>query len=140
MSGLEHMGIRVEGPEPMSSTGNTLPLLHEIRHALDRLLSTGESTVIDLSGIPMGPQDEEQLFASLGTGEVEARLETLGSSIIRETGISGVWVVAHSNVEGEAIGKFIEVAFVPAILEAQPEDVKEALTRLSSQDPMGRTE
>jgi hypothetical protein len=38
--------------------GNALPILNEIRHALDRLLESGETTVIDLGALPMGPQDE----------------------------------------------------------------------------------
>lgn len=140
MSGLERIGIQVEGPVQTPGSGNTVPLLHEIRHALGRLLSTGDTTVIDLGGIPMGPQDEQELFDSLGAGEVEARLEALGTSIIRETGVSGVWIVAHSNAEGESIGKFIEVAFVPEILKSQPGDVKEGLARLSSLGATGRGE
>jgi hydrogenase-1 operon protein HyaF len=68
--------IRAEsGGEPVSH-GNALPLLHEVRHALERLLAAGEETVIDLRSIPMGPGDEARLEAELGTGDVSARLET----------------------------------------------------------------
>lgn len=139
MSGLEDIDIQVEGPASAPSTGNALPLLHEIRHALERLLEDGASTVIDLGAMPLAPQDERQLLDQLGTGEVEARLKVLGSSVVRETGVGGVWLVEHANAAGEPIGRFIEVGFVPAILRSQPEDVRDGLDHIAhrlSQEPV----
>ena len=37
--------------------GQVAPVLHEIRHALSRLVETGEPTRIDLSAMPYGPGD-----------------------------------------------------------------------------------
>ena len=64
--------------------GNVRPLLSEILHAIDRLLDTGEPTTIDLAGLPFGPGELEHLEATLGEGELGARLDALGTSRIRE--------------------------------------------------------
>lgn len=111
-------------------TGNTLPLLHEIRHALVNLLESGKATVIDLGRLPMGPGDEAQLLNILGNGEVVAQVNALGKSIIRETRLTGVWIVEHFNSEAQPIAKLIEVSYVPDLLKAPPEDVREGLERL----------
>ena len=113
--------------------GNALPLLNEIRHALDRLLASGETTVIDLGALPMGPQDEAELLAALGTGEVDATINAGGPSSVRETAYHGVWLVTHRNETGETQARFIEVAFVPELLMSQREDVADSAKALSEQ-------
>lgn len=111
--------------------GNALPLLNEIRHALEQLLASGETTVIDLGALPMGPQDEEELLAALGTGEVDATINAGGPSSVSETGYHGVWLVTHRNEAGETLARFIEVAFVPELLMSQREDVADSAGALS---------
>jgi hydrogenase-1 operon protein HyaF len=133
MSGLSGIGVKVESmavPEP-ELRGNALPLLHEIRHAIARLIDSGESTVIDLQSLPMGPGDLNRLLEALGTGEVRAELETLGTSVIRESRYSGVWIIEHMNGSGGVASRFIEIAWVPPILQAQVEDVQQGLSELA---------
>jgi hydrogenase-1 operon protein HyaF len=133
MSGLSGIGVKVESVtlrEP-ELRGNALPLLHEIRHALARLIDSGESTVIDLQSLPMGPGDLNRLLEALGTGEVRAELETLGTSVIRESRYSGVWIIEHMNGAGGVSSRFIEIAWVPPILQAQIEDVRQGLSELA---------
>ena len=130
MSGHNKIGVRVAS-DNSGSYGNAVPLSHEIRHALRKLLEAGEETTLDLRSMPMGPGDEDRLLEVLGKGEVEAELNALGRSLIRETGTSGVWLVEHHGPEGELIAKFMEVAWVPSILKAQTEDVRDGLQRLS---------
>ena len=112
-------------------TANVLPLLHEIRHALEKLLDSGEATVIDLRSIPLAPGEDEAILDTLGRGEVQARMEALGPSEIYETRYAGVWVVTHYNESEEMIGRFIEVTEIPEVLKAQREDVAQALAGLS---------
>ncbi len=114
-------------------TGNVVPLLHQVRHALRQLLEQGEVTIIDLRSLPMGPGEEEQLLAALGQGEVQVRLSALGPSEIIETQYPGVWLVTHHNTEGETIGRFIEVCEFPSIGLAQAEDIRSGLQRLEEQ-------
>ena len=113
------------------STGNADPILHEIKHALARLLEDGEESSIDLRAMPFGPADEKRLDDVLGLGEVEATVEVVGRSVVRETGISGVWIVEHCDDGGRLVSKFIEVTFVPSVLKAFREDVEVGLRALS---------
>ena len=114
-------------------THNVRPLLNEIRHALEKLLATGETSAIDLRSIPLAPGEEEQLEAALGAGEISAVLEAMGPSEIRETGYPGVWLVTHFNVDRQLMGKFIEITRVPDLLKSQDVDIADGLQRLTGQ-------
>jgi len=114
-------------------THNVQPLLHEIRHALVKLLDDGGNTVIDLRSMPLAPGEEQKLLEELGHGEVYARLHALGPTEIVETRYPGVWVVVHSNNDDEVIGKFIEVCDMPDLLRSQQEDIRNGLEQLQAQ-------
>lgn len=113
------------------ATGNAVPLLHEIKHALARLIDGGETAIIDLGAIPFAPGDERQLDEALGDGEVHAVLNALGESHVRETAIPGVWRVDHLDEDGEIASRFIEVTTMPEILKTQREDAERGLETLS---------
>lgn len=113
------------------TTGNALPFLHEIKHALDHLLSSGAESVIDLGAIPFAPGDERILDEILGEGEVDATLTILGQSRVRETAIPGVWRVDHLDENGAFQSRFIEITFLPNILKTQPEDAQRGLKTLT---------
>jgi len=113
------------------STGNAMPVLHEVRHALHSLLEESTPSIIDLGAIPFSPGDERLLDEVLGKGEVHATLITMGTSHVQETAIPGVWRVDHFNESGETQSRFIEVTFMPEILKTQPEDALEGLALLS---------
>ena len=113
-------------------TGNLVPLLHEIRHALTRWLEQGEEHVIDLRSIPLAPGEEDSLLEQLGEGEVNARLSISGPSAIIETRYPGVWLITHYNENENIIGRFIEVCEVPGILKSQAEDSRAGLERLEN--------
>ena len=108
------------------STGNLLPLLHEVRHALAKLVENSEPTSIDLRGLPLAPGEEENILSILGRGEVTARLSLLGSSEVFETNYAGVWIVTHYNSDNQLIGRFIEITSMPDILRSQPQDMAAA--------------
>jgi hydrogenase-1 operon protein HyaF len=108
-------------------TGNVQPLLHEIFHALKRLLETDEITIIDLRALPLAPGEEAKIEAKLGTGEVRATINALGPSEIIETAIAGVWLVTHFNAEEEILGRYIEICRIPAILQSQDQDIEYGL-------------
>jgi hydrogenase-1 operon protein HyaF len=122
---LAEIGIEVD-----AGTQNVQPLLHEIRHALARLLEEGRETVIDLRSIPLAPGEEAAIEQALGEGEVQATLSALGPSDFRETFYPGVWVITHYNRDDQIVGKFVEVAFVPSLLKSQTEDITAGLRRL----------
>ena len=112
-------------------TWNVMPLLHEVKHAMDNLIKKGETAVIDLRSIPLAPGEEDKILNVLGQGEVQSQLNALGPSEIIETQYAGVWVVTHYNDENDIIGRFIEITTIPDILRSQEEDVVEAYGRLA---------
>ncbi len=114
-----------------ADTGNVIPLLHEIRHALSRLWEQKKETVIDLRRIPLSPDEDIKLTTFLGAGEVQATINALGLAEIQETSYSGVWIETHHNSDGEILGKYISVSIVPAILRAQPEEIQSSSVQLN---------
>jgi hydrogenase-1 operon protein HyaF len=105
-------------------TGNALPLLREISELLRRLLEAGETAAIDLSALPLTPADLEWLQDKLGVGEIAVTLQASGESTLNETACPGVWWVTHHNEQGAVTSQFIEVAFVPELVKAHPQDVE----------------
>lgn len=118
------------GADP--GAGSVNAVLHEIRHALVRLLADAEPTCIDLAALPFAPGQRERLLSALGRGEVHARISALGETIIEETGYTGVWLVEYRDSEGEPIGLQLEIDSVPRLLRAPPEDVEAALKALEA--------
>ena len=133
MSGLKTIAVKVEPTAAHAREwGNSLPILHEIRHGLVRLAQSGERTLIDLNAIPFGPGDEERLLALLGTGEVQASLDALGISRIWESAIPGVWVTDHYNADNERVALRIEVNRIPEILCTQDDEIQDAVALLDA--------
>ena len=114
-------------------TWNVRPILNEIRHALQNLLDSGESSIIDLRSIPLAPGEEKTILETLGHGEVHARLDVLGPSEIYETGYAGVWIVTHFNEDENIVSRFIEVTELPDVLKSQAEDIADALDGLAAE-------
>ena len=109
------------------------PLLHEIKHALRKLIESGDSSIIDLRSIPLAPGEEDIIINTLGCGEVHARLNALGPSEIVETRFAGVWLITHFNEDNSIIGRFIEITALPDILQSQAEDMEFSLAQLESE-------
>ena len=122
-------------------TQNVKPLLHEIKHALDNLIETGRTTIIDLRSIPLAPGEEDKILNTLGRGEVLAQLNALGLSEVIETQYAGVWLVTHYNDEDHIISRFIEVTTMPEILCSQTADIMAAYSNitLELEDKPGKT-
>ena len=109
---------------------NVEPILHEVRHALERLIKTGEPTTIDLRSMPLAPGEDEQIREKLGTGETVITIDALGPSTLTETAYSGVWWIEHRNSTDTVTGLYIEIAHVPAIVFPATEDMQYSLEEL----------
>lgn len=127
MNSLKSIGVKVVH---VSGNGNARAVLREVENLLQKLLEEGEESSIDLSGLPLTPEDYDLLEETLGEGEVVAEVHSLGPTRIHETGIPGVWWVTHYNDEDEVLAEFIEVAWCPEILLAPEDDVKDGLEAL----------
>jgi len=133
MSGLDAIAVKVEGVGIAAGDAhNAVPLLHEIRHALQRLAESGESTTLDLSAIPFGPGDREKLFEFLGNGEVSASVQALGETEVIESNYPGVWIVRHRSPVGDELVTHIEITRLPSMLTTPEEDLGEAAAQLAA--------
>lgn len=119
---------------PLSGTaprGTALALLHEVRHALDRLTADGTPSTFDLRALPLMSDDLLLMDRFLGAGEVTASVDAGGRSAVRETRFAGVWLVDHfDGEEPRPAARLIEVDFVPSLLRTQSEDAADGLRDL----------
>ena len=129
--GIEDIPVTVE-TGAADLTGNAQALLGEIAALLQQLLATGEGGAIDLASLPLSPADRAWLEQHLGHGEVEIRLVAAGLSTFNETAHPGVWWVSHHNEAGVRVSELIEVARIPELAIAHPDDVKSGLERLNN--------
>lgn len=129
--GLEDIPVTVESGTA-GLTGNAQALLGEIAALLQGMLATGEGGAIDLASLPFSPADRAWLEQRLGRGEVEIHLMAAGLSTFNETAYPGVWWVSHHNEAGVRVSELIEVARIPELVLAHPDDVKSGLERLNN--------
>ncbi len=139
MSSLDKIGVKVVSvparavaaeTADITTTGNALPLLHEIAALAQTLADTGEEGSIDLRSLPLAPGDYEQLRSLLGEGEARATVDAGGETTVRETAYAGVWWVTYYSGDQEVVADRIEITLVPAILKSHPADVVAAAGRL----------
>lgn len=122
----------VAGQAPLS--GNARAVLGEVETLLDSLLRTGDGGIVDVRGLPMPPADRLWLLEQLGKGEVEIHLDIGGRSRILETAYPGVWWIEHRDEGDNLISEFIQVAYVPELISAHPDDVESGLEHLRSRN------
>ncbi len=135
MTRLGDIPIQVESAAPAAPSTGTIgggvtAILSEIASRLERLVVGALPDAIDLRSLPMSPNDYEQLQQALGTGEVTVRVDADGESIIRETGISGVWWNEHRDRAGEVIAAYLEIARIPAMLPVDDDELRIGAQRL----------
>ena len=116
--------------KPVASM-NVTPILHEVHHALEKLLKNGEPSTIDLRAMPLAPGEDEEIRERLGTGEAVIHIDALGPSTLTETRYPGVWWVEHRNSNDTVMGLYIEIAHVPSIVFPAMEDLQEGISDLS---------
>ena len=132
MPRLSEIPIRIELPTPRSGGlgGGVLAVLTELVILLEAVALGGAPAAIDLRSLPMSPQDRAELQAVLGSGEVVATIEADGTSMVRESGVSGLWWVEHRDRAGELIAEAIEIARIPAILETSLDEISRGVGHL----------
>ena len=113
-------------------TDNARAVLLEIETLLDSLLRTGEGGIVDIRGLPLTPADHRWLLEQLGKGEVVIDMDIGGHSGIRETAFPGVWWVTHRDERDNPVSEFIQVAYVPELISAHPDDVESGLEHLKN--------
>ncbi len=130
---MNSQSIPIHKPDDAHTVGNLRALLAEISALLENLVSSGQTGMIDINGLPLAPGEYETLREMLGQGEVSVRIDAIGPSEIIETHYPGVWWVTHYNVEGDIVSDMLDIAPIPDIVKSQPEDMRTGLARLRTQ-------
>jgi len=126
---LNEIPVRVEISNQNSSM--LLAILHDLTLMLKSLISSEQSSILDLAHEPLDLDDIICLKAILGQGEINADFKALGTfTNIRETSVSGLWWITHYNQESKKISEFIEISTCPEMLKTAPEELESALTLL----------
>lgn len=86
--------------------------------------------VLNLSLLPMSPEDLEYLFEAFGTGAVSMLSRGYGNCRITSTRLANVWWVQYFNSMDAIILNTIEVADVPEVALAANDDYRESIVRL----------
>ncbi|MEW5768797.1 MAG: hydrogenase expression/formation C-terminal domain-containing protein [Pseudomonadota bacterium] len=120
---LDDIPVRVVAPDPGLS-GNAWPLMLEIVQMVRNLLESGETSAIDLSALPLTPADKAWLKDRLGGGQIHVELQAEGLSTLDETACPGVWWVTHHDAQGRVLSELIEIAQVPELVKAHPDDIR----------------
>ncbi|WP_455366529.1 hydrogenase expression/formation C-terminal domain-containing protein [Kaarinaea lacus] len=119
-----------QGERTSPPSAQVKALLQELLDMLQVLVETGDHNYIDIRSLPLMPGELDSLKQILGTGEVEATVNALGPTMIRETKIPGIWWVTHKNSNNEVLSEFIEVTTLPEILVTQNHDLHESPEQL----------
>jgi hydrogenase-1 operon protein HyaF len=105
-------------------------LLTEIQECL-RQGTVSEPHVINLSLLPVSPEDAAWLDAALGRGRVSILSRGYGNCRITATALPCVWWVQYFNSQDALILNTIEVTEVPAAARAAAEDIADSRERLA---------
>jgi hydrogenase-1 operon protein HyaF len=96
-----------------------------------RTHQAGQSAhVINLSLLPMSPEDLGYLFDAFGTGTVSMLSRGYGNCRITSTRLANVWWVQYFNSMDQIILNTLEVVSVPEVALAAKEDIIDSAERL----------
>lgn len=127
--------VDVSFGDPSAAPGKALPLLYEVLAMVEALLASGQTDSLDLRRLPLTPRELDAIRLTLGEGEVDASIQALGPTRVRETAVPGVWWITHYNQAEEIIGECIEVTLLPEILSsdrgALPSEIEGLRSRIA---------
>lgn len=119
----------IEIPESFGANiFNAPPLLPEINEHVGKL--NGVAHVINLSLLPHTEEDLVFLNETLGRGGLTVLSRGYGNCRITATAVRNVWWVQYYNSQDTMILNTIEIASVPEVACASPEDIADSAERL----------
>ena len=117
-------------PEKTPGIMNALSVLSEIV-GKSRTYKAGDGAhVVNLTLLPMSPEDMECLPLTLGVGAVTILSRGYGNCRITSTRLRNVWWVQYFNSMDTLILNTIEVSDVPEVAHASKEDYEDSIERL----------
>lgn len=125
------------GPLP-PNVQNAPLLVEEVRDQVARWQPGQTSHVINLTLLPVTPEDIGYLDHQLGTGRVLLLSRGYGNCRISNTRLPNCWRVVYYNSMDKVILNTVEVVDMPEVAMAAPEDLRDSHERL--QDVVGYLE
>ncbi len=110
---------------------NSPALLAEIGSQIGTRKPTASAHVINLTLLPLAPDDHQVLQAALPVGPVAIISRGFGNCRITSTGARDVWRVQYFNNMNTLILDTIEIVAMPEVALAAPEDLEDSRTRLA---------
>ena len=89
-----------------------------------------ETHVVNLTLLPVTPEDLDYLVVHLGGGPVTILSRGYGNCRISSTALPHTWWVQYFNSMDQLIRNTIEVDDVPVVALAAPEDLEDSIVRL----------
>ena len=118
------------GPLP-PNVQNAPLLVDEVRDQVARWQPGHTSHVINLTLLPVTPEDIGFLDHQLGTGRVLLLSRGYGNCRISNTRLPHCWRVVYYNSMDKVILNMVEVVDMPEVAMAAPEDLRDSHERLS---------
>ena len=117
-------------PEKSAGIMNAPAVLTEIVARAKAYKAGDAAHVINLTLLPMSPEDMDCLVLTLGVGAVTILSRGYGNCRITSTRLSNVWWVQYFNSMDTLILNTIEVSDVPEVAQASKEDYEDSIERL----------
>lgn len=109
---------------------NAPAILNELLERSSKHKAGQSAHVINLSLLPMSPEDLQYLFDAFGTGTVSILSRGYGNCRITSTRLANVWWVQYFNSMDQILLNTIEVVDMPEVALASKEDYEESAERL----------
>jgi hydrogenase-1 operon protein HyaF len=129
LAGVAAPPVAIEEPGP--DVMNAPALLAELRAASSACQPAADAYIINLTLLPVTPEDLEWLAGRLGWGPVTILSRGYGNCRITATALPHTWWVQYFNSTDQLILNTIEVVEVPVAALAADEDILESMGRLS---------
>ncbi len=129
-SALSGVSGEVIAPSPGQGIMNAPAILNELIERSSKHKAGQAAHVINLSLLPMSPEDLQYLFDAFGTGTVSILSRGYGNCRITSTRLANVWWVQYFNSMDAIILNTIEVVDIPEVALAAEEDFEESAERL----------
>lgn len=116
--------------EPPPDVMNAMPILAELADQLAGYQPGRQAHVINLTLLPLAPEDVDFLDGILGKGPVTILSRGYGDCSITSTAVANLWWVRYFNSTGKLILNTLEVVDIPIVARAAPEDLQTSAKRL----------
>ena len=127
-----HVDVSLDCPIPAKTPGimNALSVLSEVVGKAKAFKAGDAAHVVNLTLLPMSPEDMECLTRTLGAGAVTILSRGYGNCRITSTRLPNVWWVQYFNSMDTLILNTIEISVVPEVAQASVEDYEDSIERL----------